>query len=313
MKKIGVIGAGGFIGTNLVDFLLLTQEYTVVSLSNHFTQKKTHQNNFEIIADVNQTQELINFLKDCHAIIWLVNVSVPGSNMSLTEEFDLNTKPLIKFLEKANELPVMQKFIYLSSGGTVYGNTEEHSPITEEHSKSPISAYGLSKLVTESYIEFFTQKNNFQSYILRPSNVYGKYQNLVKPQGIIGFAFKSVIQNTAIDLYDDGKVIRDFIFVKDLAEAISKCIVKIANKTKTNIYNVGSGIPYSIKEIIQKISLISKNEVQTIAKESRNFDCEYNVLDINKINRELGWSPSTKIEEGLAEVAEWINNSEYVQ
>lgn len=312
MKKIGVIGAGGFIGTNLVDFLL-TQGYTLVSLSNHFSQEKQHKNNLEIIADVNQTQDLVKLLKDCHVVIWLVNVSVPGSNMSLTEEFDLNTKPLIKFLEKANELPVMQKFIYLSSGGTVYGNTEEHSPITEEHSKSPISAYGLSKLVTENYIEFFTQKNNFQSYILRPSNVYGKYQNLVKPQGIIGFAFKSVIQNTAIDLYDDGKVIRDFIFVKDLAEAISKCIEKIANKTKTNIYNVGSGIPYSIKEIIQKISLISKNEVQTIAKESRNFDCEYNVLDINKINRELGWSPSTKIEEGLAEVAEWINNSEYVQ
>ena len=313
MKKIGIIGAGGFIGTNLVDFLLLTQEYTLVSLSNHFAQKKTHQNNLEIIADVNQTQELINFLKDCHAIIWLVNVSVPGSNMSLTEEFDLNTKPLIKFLEKANELPLMQKFIYLSSGGTVYGNTEEHSPIKEEHSKSPISAYGLSKLVTENYIEFFTQKDNFESYILRPSNVYGKYQNLVKPQGIIGFAFKSVIQNTTLDLYDDGKVIRDFIFVKDLAEAINKCIEKPTNKTKTNIYNVGSGIPYSIKEIIQKINIISKKEVQTIAKESRNFDCEYNVLDINKINKELGWSPSTSIEEGLAEVSEWINNSEYVQ
>lgn len=313
MKKIGVIGAGGFIGTNLVDFLLLTQEYTVVSLSNHFTQKKTHQNNFEIIADVNQTQELINFLKDCHAIIWLVNVSVPGSNMSLTEEFDLNTKPLIKFLEKANELPLMQKFIYLSSGGTVYGNTEEHSPIKEEHSKLPISAYGLSKLVTENYIEFFTQKNHFESYILRPSNVYGKYQNLVKPQGIIGFAFKSVIQNTTIDLYDDGKVIRDFIFVKDLAEAINKCIKRPINKTKTNIYNVGSGIPYSIKEIIQKINVISKKEVKTIAKESRNFDCEYNVLDINKINKELSWSPSTSLEDGLTEVAEWINNSEYVQ
>lgn len=313
MKKIGIIGAGGFIGTNLVDFLLLTQEYTVVSLSNHFAQKKTHQNNFEIIADVNQTPELINILKDCHAIIWLVNVSVPGSNMSLTEEFDLNTKPLIKFLEKANELPLMQKFIYLSSGGTVYGNTEEHSPIKEEHSKSPISAYGLSKLVTENYIEFFTQKNHFESYILRPSNVYGKYQNLVKPQGIIGFAFKSVIQNTSIDLYDDGKVIRDFIFVKDLADAITKCIEKHTNKTKTNIYNVGSGIPYSIKEMIQKINVISKKEVQTIAKESRNFDCEYNVLDINKINKELGWFPSTSIEEGLAEVSEWINNSEYVQ
>lgn len=313
MKKIGVIGAGGFIGTNLVDFLLLNQEYTLVSLSNHFAQKKLHKNNVEIVADVNQTQELINVLKDCHAIIWLVNVSVPGSNMSLTEEFDLNTKPLIKFLEKANELPLMKKLIYLSSGGTVYGNTKEFSPIKEDHSKLPISAYGLSKLVTENYIEFFTQKNNFESYILRPSNVYGKYQNLVKPQGIIGFAFKSVIQNTSLDLYDDGKVIRDFIFVEDLAQAIAKCIENPTNEAITNIYNVGSGIPHSIKEIIQKINVISKKEVNTIAKESRNFDCEYNVLDISKINKELSWAPSTSLEDGLAEVAAWINNSEYVQ
>src|SRR5690606_13742302 len=147
---------------------------------------------------------------------------------------------------------------------------------------------------------------DFESFILRPSNVYGKYQNLAKPQGIIGFAFKSLIEETTINLYDDGDIVRDFVFVDDVAQAVLGCVECRARTGITHIYNVGSGEPVSIKEMISKISAVSGSKVKTQVQPSRKFDCEYNVLDIQKIKEELDWRPVVSIDDGLKTVWEWM-------
>ena len=305
LKKIAIIGGHGFIGKNFTDFFL-EHGYPVTLVGKNSGSKTFQPEVVSVTAMVHETPKIVDAIKDCEIIIWLASSLIPGVHeTSLEKDFETNVKPVIALLENAHQL-VLQKFIYLSSGGTIYGDSEEHIPVSEDHSKSPISEYGLSKLVAEQYIQFLTRSSDFESYILRPSNVYGKYQNLNKPQGIIGFAFKSLLNGTAIDLYNDGRVVRDFIFVMDLAEAVLKCIETPIQKSLTHIYNVGNGKPNSIKEMIDKISSISGTEVQTVAKPPRNFDCEYNVLDIEKIRKDLHWQPEVEVDEGLKEVWEWI-------
>lgn len=309
MKNIAIIGGHGFIGKNFTDFLLQS-DYKITLIG-----KGTAHNQFSaevesVEADIQNTSEIIAAVVNSEVVIWLASSLIPGVHQSSLElDFETNIKPVIAFLEKTKELS-FSKFIYLSSGGTVYGDTFDQVPLGEDHHKSPISAYGLSKLVTENYIQFLTRNSNFESFILRPSNVYGKYQNLSKPQGIIGFAFKSLIHNSTIDLYDDGKVIRDFVSVTDLAVVTQKCIEKPTKISETHFYNIGSGIPLSIKEVISKISKVAGKEVETVEKSSRNFDCEYNVLSIEKVKNELNWEPKVDMIEGLKEVWDWIKETE---
>jgi len=311
-QNIGIVGGAGFIGKNLTDFFVEEGHNVTIIGRNIDSSKYTHSCIIPIQVDSNNTDQLLKSVQSCEVIIWLVSASVPStSNESLVDDFNININPLITFLERTNELPKFKKFVYLSSGGTIYGDLLENKPLDENSSKRPISAYGLSKIVSENYIKFLTNNSRIQSFILRPSNVYGMYQNLLKPQGIIGFTFKSIVNNTSIDLYDEGRVTRDFIYVTDLAKAVYSCVNSEYKESSTSIYNVGSQQGYTIKEILDKIKIIAQKNIHTIPKSSRSFDCNYNVLKIEKIKRDLNWEPEIGIDEGLSKVWEWIKNQNH--
>lgn len=308
VKKVAIIGGHGFIGKNFTQYFL-GQGYQLI-LVGKSARNEILSNVKSVSCDVSNTEKLCNEIKDAEIVIWLASSNIPSFNSSLGEDFNLNIKPIVLFLEKSSQSQ-MRKFIYMSSGGTVYGDPDSKRLWQEDDEKNPISEYGLSKLITENYIKYITSKSNFESYILRPSNVYGKYQNLSKPQGIIGFAFKSLLEKTTISLFDDGRVVRDFIFVDDLAEAVSLCMGANYKPAITHIFNVGSGHPISIKDIVSKIGFVAESQVHTEAKAARSFDCEFNALNIEKIKIELNWKPTTGIDEGLQIVWDWIKGGDY--
>ncbi len=306
-NKVTIIGGFGFIGRNLMEFFLEKNFHIKIignnSNNHHFENDKIET--FKI--NVSNTEELVSVMDHSETVVWLVSSLVPGLNEGgLIKDFETNIAPVINFLEKAKTNQFLKKFIFLSSGGTIYGNKNLGETTDETQEKYPISEYGLSKLVTETYINYITHQSSFESFILRPSNVYGKYQNLQKPQGIIGYAFKSIIEKNSIDLYNYGNAIRDFVHVSDLCEAVYKCFMTEYHPGESHTYNIGSGTPYSINQIIQKINLVSGEEVATIPKPARSFDCEYSVLNHQKITNELNWFPQKNIEDGLLEVWEWI-------
>lgn len=309
MKNIAIVGGHGFIGKNFCDFFL-SLGYKVTLVGRNSGKREFPSTVNSVDARVSDVAAICAAVKDSSCVIWLASSLIPGSHeASLELDFDSNIRPVIAYLQKADN-GILKKFVYLSSGGTVYGNPSQPIPFREDDDTHPISEYGLSKLITENYIKFITQKSTFESYILRPSNVYGKYQNLNKPQGIIGFAFKSLINQSAIELYGDGKVIRDFVHVKDVAKAVLKCIDAPHLPSATHLFNVGNGQPFSIREIIDKISTITGMQVRTISRPARNFDCDYNVLSISKITNNLNWVPLMDIDHGLMEVWDWIKQQE---
>ena len=308
-KNIAIIGGSGFIGCNLANFFV-NKGYDVLVVSRTIDNNKFQNSKIKKVElDVNFTSKLVENIKDFDNVIWLVNNIVPSTNMdSLADDFTFNVNPLIRFLEANVYSAKMKRFVFLSSGGTIYGDSSNRVSWLEENPKIPISAYGLSKIISEEFIQFLTKKSTFESFILRPSNVYGIHQNLKKPQGIIGFAFKAILNNTSIDLYNNGNVTRDFIYITDLAEAINSCLEKKYKEASINIYNVGSNIGYQIKDILLMINEVSSNQIITNPKSARYFDCNYNVLDNSKINQELNWYPKVGIEQGLKCVWEWIIN-----
>jgi UDP-glucose 4-epimerase len=309
-KSIAVIGGGGFIGTNLANFFI-EQDYEVLIIGRSVIDNPNNTNDKikRRLIDVNMTSKLIQALEGYENIVWLVNDLVPGVSMdSLVDDFTFNVSPLIHFLESVNKLEYLKRFVFISSGGTIYGDSLDKIFFKEDSLKNPISAYGLSKIIAENYINFITVRSSFKSIVLRPSNVYGNHQNFKKPQGIVGYAFNALINNKTIDLYADGRVIRDFVHVLDLAEAIKCCIENKLQIANTVTYNIGSQEGYTIREILDMINEVSGRDIETVSKPSRVFDCEFNVLNISKINSELGWKPKVKIREGLEEVWRWVNS-----
>jgi UDP-glucose 4-epimerase len=307
-KSIALIGGGGFIGTNLANFFI-EKDYDVLVIGRSVIEDSQNIEDKikRRLIDVNKTSKLIEALDEYENIVWLVNDLVPSASMdSLVDDFTFNVAPLINFLESINRLEKLKRFVFISSGGTIYGDSPNKMFLKEDSPKNPISAYGLSKIIAENYIDFITKRSSFESVILRPSNVYGNHQNLKKPQGIVGYAFNALINNRTIDLYADGMVIRDFIHVVDLAEAIKCCIENKHEIAKVETYNVGSQEGYTIREVLDLINEVSDGNIQTISKPSRTFDCEFNVLNISKINSELGWEPKVKIKDGLESVWQWV-------
>jgi UDP-glucose 4-epimerase len=307
-KNIAILGASGFIGQNLVEYFL-GMGYEVTAVSRTKCNFRSSAPTLRCVeANIEDTAALLNYVKDCEQIVWLVSATIPASALSnLSEDFGQNIRPLIALLESAAGLPKLRKFIFLSSGGTIYGDPPSLEPIREDAAKLPISSYGLSKVISEEYISFLTRNRTFESIIFRPSNVYGPYQNLKKPQGVIGYAFKSIIENSSIDLYDNGVVIRDFLYVKDLAKALHLSIEHPErNPGETRIFNVGSQEGHSIKSIIEKVGSVAQRTVQTVAKQSRSFDCAYNVLNVEKIASFYGWQPETSLNDGLQAVWNWL-------
>jgi Nucleoside-diphosphate-sugar epimerases len=307
-KSIALIGGGGFIGTNLANFFI-TKDYNVLIICrNIIDNRKLISGKIKIeLLDVNNVHRLVKALAEYENVVWLVNDIVPSASMdSLVDDFTFNVNPLIRFLESSNKLYKLKRFVFISSGGTIYGDSPNKIDLKENYPKKPISAYGLSKIISENYIEFITQRSTFESIILRPSNVYGNFQNLKKPQGIVGYALNALVHKKNLDLYNDGKVIRDFIHVLDLAEAVKCCLESRYEESKVEVYNVGSQIGYSIREIINLINTISNDNIKTISRPPRPIDCNYNVLDISKFKNKFGWEPKIEIENGLYQVWKWI-------
>lgn len=310
IKKCLVVGGNGFIGKNLVEkFVATGYSVTVydISIQNAKDVIGIEESVTYIEGDINNTPYLIAALDEADTVIWLTHTSVPAtSTFNIEEDLLSNIPPLVRFAQYLVRNSVTKCFIYISSGGTIYGNPSNFSLIREESETSPVSAYGLTKLVAEEYLSFLFQRSSIRSFILRPSNVYGKYQNLSRPQGIIGFIFKSILTNNPINIYGDGSAVRDYLYVSDLVESICLCIESSKTFQYPLILNIGSGKPFTINELLATIAEISGHSIKIVKMPERGFDCKYNVLAVEKALNTINWIPRTYLEKGLKEVWNWM-------
>ena len=192
----------------------------------------------------------------------------------------------------------LKNFIFLSSGGTVYGKINR--PAEETDAPQPINAHGLMKYLIEKYIEIHAQLYGLNYTIVRASNPYGRKVVGGIKQGVIDVLLKKTTDNQLIEIWGDGKVVRDYFHIDDLTALLVKIIKKPAlNQT----INVGSGHGISINNLLKIIKKITGKKLKIKYLPGRGFDLPYNILNINKAKKLYGWRPKIGLEDGIKKIA----------
>ena len=299
MKKSLVLGASGFLGKTLCNTLWEAGE-SVRGFSR--TKPKERHPCFDNIewhlGDFESPENLRQAVRGCNCVYHLISTTTPrSSNRMPIMDCQSNIISSLRLIEISLEEQV-EKIVYLSSGGTVYGPTD-FLPIIETSSTNPISAYGVSKLAIEKYLHMYSVQYGLNYNILRISNPYGEYQSLKGVQGAIGIFMGKVIKGNPIEIWGDGNIVRDYVYAKDVAEAIYK---SSSYDGVERVFNIGSGTGHSLKDIVGIIEEITNRNVPITYQLSKQQDVPENVLDIDLALQHLQWSPSTSLKEGISKV-----------
>lgn len=243
----------------------------------------------------------------CDSIIHLGWTSLPASsNQAPLNDVEINIGGSIRLLERAVASGV-KRFIFASSGGTVYGLTDK-IPVTEKHPTEPLCSYGISKLTVEKYLDLFHQHHALRTTSLRIANPYGPGQDPHKPQGAVAVFSQLAIENQVAEIWGNGCVVRDFIHVQDVAQAFEAAL---SNDQAQGIFNIGTGIGTSLNELILQIEQITKKKLERQFHPPRQFDVPFSVLGVQKAKEILRWEPSTPLEKGLSQTIAWLMDQPY--
>lgn len=306
--KVLITGGAGFIGCKLSNKLIeLGMEVKIID--NFLPQ--VHKNYFPNLnskievfkGDIRNEEDLDKVISD--DIDYVVHLAAEtGTNQSMyeiTKHTSTNILGTSLLIEKLNNFKI--KKLILTSSRAVYG---ECPNLNEESNLSPQSIYGLSKMTQEKIIEL-AYKSPYT--ILRLQNVFGDGQSIHNPYtGIFNIFVKKLLNNESVEIYDNGLPTRDFIYVDNVVDAIILSLNSEVSNEK--IYNVGSGEEMKIFDavLLLKDILNSKSEI-IISNYHREGDILYACGNIEKIKKELDWTPKINFLKGINNFINWFKNN----
>lgn len=207
-------------------------------------------------------------------------------------DVEANVASSIRLFQAAAAAGV-DRVVFASSGGTVYGRIDE-LPVEESHVTQPLSAYGVSKLAVEHYLELFP---GLRGISLRVANPYGAGQLEGTPVGAIAHFINSALRDVPIEIWGDGKIVRDYIAVEDVAAAFALALA--APELAAGPYNIGTGRGTSLNDVLDLLSAISGRTLDVRHGQARNYDVPAIVLDSARFSRATGWSARIGLEDGV--------------
>lgn len=307
--RVVIVGGAGFIGKNL-SIQLVNQGYEVVIIDrpgNAFEKKALELGIKYIDGDYITGNGLKEGIQEDDCVIHLVSTSVPNSsNQDIYIDAQDNILPAIRLLDICKQKKV-RKVIFASSGGTVYG-IPQFLPIDEFHVTNPTSAYGIHKLTVEKYLLLYKELFELNVCILRIANPYGPGQIPFRGQGVVATFLASVLLNKEIQVWGDGNSVRDYIYIDDLGKAFIKAIEYSGNEV---VFNIGSGIGISVKEILEIIDCNINAAVNVKYIPAKIVDVKSNILKCEKASKILNWRVNTDIREGVQKMIEsWDENQQ---
>ncbi|WAH60327.1 NAD-dependent epimerase/dehydratase family protein [Pseudomonas silvicola] len=303
-KRCIILGASGFIGSRLCEVLGSKMPNLKAFGRNPLYPEAFKQCRW-IEGDFSDVNQVSNAIADCDTVIHLVNATTPASaNVNRVADLEANVVSTLNLLDACVNSGV-KKVIFISSGGTVYG-VPSVVPTPESAPNDPITAYGVSKLTIEKYLSLYHHLYGLDYCVLRVANPYGPYQTNKKNQGVIAAFFRHIIHDEPIDVWGDGSVVRDYVYIDDVVNAIE---LALFNSYKEKIFNIGSGRGVSIKEIIASLEAVVGSSIDVNYLPGRNMDVPVSVLDVSRASRDLGWAPKISFDEGIRNTFDWIKAS----
>ncbi len=299
MKAL-VLGGCGFIGSHLVDALLLAgHKVRVFDRTPELFRAPLANVDYRFGA-FTDAPSLAEALEGVEVVYHLISTTVPStSNLDPIADVQGNLINTLRLLQLMIQKHI-PKIVFLSSGGTVYG-VPKTALIPESHPLHPICSYGVVKVAIENYLQMFHQLHDLEYVILRASNPYGERQGHAGVQGVIGTYIGKMLTGEPIEIWGDGSIVRDFIYVSDLAEL---CVLA-GQQQATGTYNAGCGVGYSINEVVATLTRISKMRIEPINKVGRIYDVPKVVLDNTQAKKVFGWQPKVNLECGLELTWRW--------
>lgn len=307
--RIAILGAAGFIGTNLALELIKDEsnEITLVDKDKSYFSNDVldcaknvsiKECNFELEDDYD------DLLKEQDVVYHLVSTIVPtNSNQHIPQDLVSNVI-LTSYLLEACVRQKVQKVVFISSGGTVYGK-EKDCPLSEDTATNPICSYGVQKVTIEKLLYLYKYMYDLDYRVIRLANPYGPYQ---RPNGVLGavttFTYKA-LKSEEINVFGDGSIVRDYIYIDDAIRGIMN-IVNGENSHRT--FNLGCGYGTSLNELLDAIRRALRLDLNVVHKPGRKVDVPINFLDISRYEQAYGKLNPISLEDGIRKTAEFMKN-----
>jgi len=305
--KILVTGGAGFIGSHVVDMFIDAGHRVVVvddlstgRASNLNPQAKFYQMDIRSPELHKVFEDERPEVVDHHA----AQVDVRRSVADPLFDADVNIQAGIKLIQLSVEFGV-RKFIYISSGGAVYGEPE-YLPCDEDHPVHPLAPYGASKYTLELYLYLFKQNFGLDYTILRYGNVYGPRQDPHGEAGVVAIFTGGMLHNQQITINGSGEQERDFIYVSDCARANLLSLEHGSGQ----VYNLATEVGVSVNQIfarLKEITAYQRDAHHAPAKVGETFRI---YLSAGKAKQKLGWEPSVDLDQGLRRTVEYFRQKE---
>lgn len=302
--RCAVLGAGGFIGTNLCRTLVGRVD-SVRAFGRRQVFPEAMRGCDWIPGNFADPTSLPAAITGCDVVFHLVNATTPASaNVDKVAEINANVISTIHLLDACRESGV-RRVVFISSGGTIYGIPDQ-VPTPESAPTNPITAYGISKLTIEKYLGLYEYLYGLEYRVLRVANPFGPYQVAQKGQGVIAAFLHRALSGKPIEIWGDGSVIRDYIYIDDVVDSL----LLAATHTGTGrIFNVGSGEGRSLNDIVGAIERLLGTSVKVEHRVGRPVDVPASILNTAFSENELGWRPRTSFSEGLQTSLAWMQSN----
>lgn len=311
-----ITGGAGFIGSNIVEYLLKYNAGHVRVLDNlsngYFDNIKSFINlpNFEFIeSDIRDVDACNNAVSGMDFISHQAALgSVPRSISDPILSNDVNIGGFLNILIAAKNSPTLKRMVYAASSST-YGDSPI-LPKVEGYEGNPLSPYAVTKLVNELYGDVFSRVYNFHSIGLRYFNIFGPKQNPNNPYAaVIPIFCQNFINNVSPKINGDGLTSRDFTFVENAVQANIKALLN-GNIENHEVFNVACGDQISLNEMVTLLQKISGKYLKCLYGPERVGDVKHSKASISKLKDFCGYNPKIMFEEGLSIVYNYYKNND---
>jgi UDP-glucose 4-epimerase len=294
--RILVTAGAGFIGTALVaHFADAGHEVVCADRPDRLAALDARRDTVQYRPFVLGDDDGSALLDGCQALLHLAHRGLPSSPASaLTRDAGSNVVGGLALLEAARDAGV-DRVVYASSGGTVYGRGDR-LPLDEAAPCAPISAYGATKMAMEGYLRYFADAHGMRAVSLRMGNAFGPGQFRGAGVGAPAMFLSRAAAGQTIEIWGDGSVIRDYVYVDDIVSAFAAAT---ESDLPSGAYNVGSGVGHSLNQIVEITRELAGHDVEVDHRAARSFDVPAVVLDITKLHDATGWAPQVDLRGGM--------------
>ena len=307
--KILLTGGAGFIGSHVADELIAKGNRVVIidNLSTGFEYNINPESKF-IKADITDFKKIEEiFAEELPDIVYHFAAQIDVRKSVSDPLFDARTNIMgtLNLIKISNDIKV-KKFIFSSTGGAIYGDTDVR-PTPENHPEWPLSPYGIAKLATDKFLNYYSEVFGLKYVSLRYGNVYGPRQNPHGEAGVVAIFLNKMLNGGQPVINGDGNQTRDYVYVRDVVKAN---ILSLENTDKIGIYNVGTSIELSVNDLFKEINKNFDNKYKEVHGPAKLGEQKTSCLSYDKIKKDMNFIPETDFSEGIKETYKWflLNN-----